>query len=271
MKNRRSAVVPCLTLSLLACLHLPLAAYADQAPLLSAEQPTMDSQPVTPPQPVAAQQPDATPQSADEHKTTFLNGEVKKQGQTTGDDQSQYNLQAGDSAANLQAETGAATAIPPYQLALQKLQHKQPLTADEYRSLGIGVLGYDTTRTYFQDEAVVDESYPGLPAYEAGIRKGDHEIVENVDDSGVKDPSRPSWMFSCGIAGQAMDITIRRGKQMLNFHMVRMNMEDIPDPKLRKTYEKLVQKLGSQPGTYEVNSDPRTPTAVSILKLLLKI
>jgi hypothetical protein len=247
-----------------------MAAHADDSPVLSAEQPTADSQPIAPAQQPAVPEP-AAPPSSGEHKTVLLNGEVKKQGAQLGD--SQYNLQANDTGANLQPETGAATATPPFKLALEKLAHNQPLTAEEYRSLNIGVIGMDSTRTFFQDEGVIDASYPGMPAYEAGIRVGDHEIFDNVDDSKVKDPTRPTWMFSCGVAGETMDVTIRHGKDIQTYHVTEMNMEDIPDPKLRKTYEKLVQKLGSQPGSYTFDSDPRTqtPKAVSLLKLLMKI
>ncbi len=246
-----------------------MAAQADDIPILAAEQPTADSRPIAPAQQPAEAQPATTEPATSEHKTTFLNGEVKKQG--AGTDDSQYDLQAKDNDANLQAETGAATATPPFKLALEKLQHRQPLTAEEYRSLNIGVIGMDSTRNFFEDEGVIDASYPGMPAYEAGIRVGDHEIFDNVDDSKVKDPTRPTWMFSCGVAGEIKDVIIRHGKNIQTYHLTEMNMEDIPDPKLRKTYEKLVQKLGSQPGTYTFDSDPRTPKAVSLLKLLMKI
>jgi len=271
MTNKRNPLIPRLVLSLLLCAQLPLAARADQAPALQPETASLDAQ--QPKQPKATDAQTTTTTTATT-TTTMLNGSVHKNESSTAADINNpsqnppQNSQTTDSSAKLQAETGSKDAAPPYALALQKLAAREKLSADDYRSLGIGVIGYETSRTYFQNEAIVTDVFPGCPAAQAGMRVSDRQIVAHVDDSKVVDPTRPVWMFSCGIAGQAVDVTVKRHHQLLNFHLVRMNMEDVPDPKLRRTYEQLVQRLGSQPGSIEI-PDPdstgstETPKRVS--------
>ena len=71
--------------------------------------------------------------------------------------------------------------------------------------------GMISTRQYFQPEAHVDEVFPGCPADKAGIQAGDQVIVSDDydDDANVKDPSIPTWMFSCGSEGQSVSVIVK--------------------------------------------------------------
>jgi C-terminal processing protease CtpA/Prc len=242
MTNKRFRSLPQL-LTLLMCAQLPLAAYANGASELKSEAPSADASQASQ---VGAQ------------ASTMLTGEVHK-------------ADSSQDANSLQAETASKGTGAPYALALKKLAARATLTSDDYRSLGIGVLGYEADRTYYKKEGKVTAVYPGLPAAEAGIEVGDKEIFANADDSKVVDPTRPTWAFSSGIAGQPLDITIKHHGQLRNVHLVRMNMEDIPDANLRHTYERLVQKLGASPdATVESTDMPNSISAPGTAKLILR-
>jgi C-terminal processing protease CtpA/Prc len=263
MTTKANRLLPRLLIVLLSA-QLPLAACASTPSELKSEAPTVDTSPATLPETTQ------TPM--------LLTGEVHKADSVTTQDANSnsqtFTQSVQTSSANLQGETATKDAPPPYVLALNKLAARAKLTSDDYRSLGIGVLGYESDRTYFTKEARISIVYPGLPAAEAGIKVGDREIYQKIDDSKVTDPTRPSWMFSCGIAGQSVDITIKHHGQLRDVHLVRMNMEDIQDPNLRRTYEELVQKLGSSSsGTIEEADVPKPPssTAKSLLKAVFKI
>ncbi|MFN8655747.1 MAG: hypothetical protein U0105_05375 [Candidatus Obscuribacterales bacterium] len=151
--------------------------------------------------------------------------------------------------------------------ALKKLALRAKLTSEDYRDLGIGVLGYDSDRTYFTQFAKITVLIPGCPAEKAGIRLGDLIIVdeEEAEDAGIKDPSIPTWVFSCGVEGQAVDLTIKRGDELLQFHLVRMNMEDVPDPHARHQYEQLVRQTGLSQGQVEINKPVSVPSTLRTL------
>ena len=90
----------------------------------------------------------------------------------------------------------------------------------------------------------IDESDPGCPAALAGIQVGDVEV--QADDHVWKgtDFQRENWNYGAGEAGTPVDLVIRRHGQLMTFHLVRMNIEDIPDESLRKEYESLLRRMG---------------------------
>jgi C-terminal processing protease CtpA/Prc len=150
--------------------------------------------------------------------------------------------------------TGGINKTDAYSRAMKKLAAGIELNSDEYRSLNIGIIGCDTDRTYFTKLATVTSLYDGCPAKEAGIKLGDQEIQDEArtDDSGVDDETVPKWSFGCGVAGDPVDLTIKRRGKILHFHLIRMNIEDVPNLKLRHTYEQLVKLTGVNNGDVEI-------------------
>jgi hypothetical protein len=159
--------------------------------------------------------------------------------------------------------------------ALAKLQSHQPLTAEDFRNLEVGCIGLDTVRPYQQKKAHVERVYPGLPAALAGIKVGDVIVDSDAesDDAKVVDPSITRWSFSCGIAGETYDVTVHRHGRPITFHLIEMNMEDIPDPTYRHQIEQLVQETGypahdvpiAQPDFY---SAPKPTASTSTAKFI---
>ncbi|MBU6452541.1 MAG: hypothetical protein KGS72_12220 [Cyanobacteria bacterium REEB67] len=150
--------------------------------------------------------------------------------------------------------TGGVSKRDTYSRALKKLAAGMELSSDEYRSLNIGIIGCDTDRTFFTKLATVTSLYDGCPAKEAGIKLGDQEVQDEAktEDADIADPTVPKWSFGCGVAGDAVELTIKRHGKILHFHLIRMNMEDVPDLKLRHTYEKLVKLTGVNTGNVEI-------------------
>jgi C-terminal processing protease CtpA/Prc len=134
--------------------------------------------------------------------------------------------------------------LPAFRGAIQKLIAREKLTSDEYRSLGIGVLGIHAERNLFSNRAEITALIPGCPAANAGIRVGDWEIVKNDPES--QTDSHGLSQFTCGLAGKLVDLTIRRRGHTLQFHLVRMNIEDIPDDRVRRAYEHQVNRMRSK-------------------------
>jgi C-terminal processing protease CtpA/Prc len=156
-----------------------------------------------------------------------------------------------NNSANLKSDTPLSDSDPAFQLVARKLAAGAELTADDYRSLGIGYLGYGLYRTFFQPVAKVESVDPGSPAQLAGIRKGDTIIVQHVDDSYAKDsPTTPRWMIQLRRAGVPVDVTVERHRKELTFHMVSINVEDIPDATVRSFWEETIRNLGN-PGEGE--------------------
>jgi len=268
---------------------MPLAAFAGEIPTLQAETPLIDSgrlaQALTPAdraalpaeQSAGAAQPDeqatGTDQQESKHSQLLTGGVEKKHRSDANDPTQKLDGETSDDSANLKSESASTDQATAYKLALQKVQSGAKMTSDDYRALGVGVIGYESTRTWFQNEAVVTAVYPGLPAYEAGIRVGDKILVKNVDDSDVVDPTKPKWVFSCGIAGTGADFEVKqRDGQIHNVHLVRANMEDIPDLKLRRQYEHFVSETGAPADNVEVhdfdnsaNSTGKTATAAKFI------
>jgi hypothetical protein len=230
-----------------------LSANANPSAQLRSEAASLDASPPRRSEPDKTQPIQTQP--PEEHKSKTLNGAVETT-ESLSAAQDDNNATAAptqdatkNASQNLQPET--ATRGPLYWLALKKLSAKKHLTADEFRSLGIGILGAEFYRTYYQEESKVEDLYPGCPAILAGMQIGDMVLDQNAEaeDAQIKDPTRPSWMFTCGLEGQKVDFKVNRRGELLTFHLVRMNMEDVPDPKIRRNYEKMVERLGGQEGS----------------------
>src|SRR5271170_1160871 len=144
MKERYECLSVKMSKSLIAValsLSLPLSVQADNTAKLMPETASLDSgQPVNPDSPPT--------------KTETLYGGVKKRQElpdVTGTSQNTlHDLNATDNDAKLQPEKASTDAASLYALAAKKLAAGQELSADEYRSLGVGCAGYESNRTFFQ-------------------------------------------------------------------------------------------------------------------------
>ncbi len=193
-------------------LPMPLAALADEGPALLPETASLDSEPV-----VRADSSTAPSESKP------LQGGVRKR----------------------QVVPEGADSSDLYSQAVKKLTSGIKLSAEEYRSLGAGCVGYESDRPFFQKIAIVSKVYPDSPADRAGIRKGDKLIDNDDSDEDAKDhPEIPRWKVSCGQAGTQVEVTVLRHKKTINLTLTRMNIEDIADDDVRHEWEKLIATLG---------------------------
>ncbi len=192
-------------------LSMPVSALADDGPSLVPETARLDSGPV-----VSAESSTAPSESKP------LQGGVRKRQVLAGADSSDL-----------------------YSQAVKKLTSGIKLSAEEYRSLGAGCLGFESDRTFFQKIAIVSKVYPDSPADRAGIRKGDKLIDNNdADEDAIDHPEIPRWRVTCGQAGTQAEVTVLRHKQPINITLTRMNIEDIADDDARHEWEKLIATLG---------------------------
>ncbi|MCW5823756.1 MAG: PDZ domain-containing protein [Cyanobacteria bacterium TGS_CYA1] len=132
-----------------------------------------------------------------------------------------------------------------FRMAAEKLQNGYNLSADEYRSLGVGCVGYESYRKYFQNIAVVTAVYRDSPASKAGIKVGD-KIVDNQKDNDFAhaNPHIKQVQIRLAQAGAPIDITVLRDGKQEKVTLVRMNIEDIQETKYRKMWENTVRRLG---------------------------
>jgi C-terminal processing protease CtpA/Prc len=118
------------------------------------------------------------------------------------------------------------------------------MTSEDYRSLNYGILGMVTWRSIFSGKQTVTEVYDGCPAALAGIRPGDIEIQADDHVWTRSDDQRSNWNIADGEAGTPIDIVIKRHGELLTFHLVRMNIEDIQNNSIRRMFERMLLRLG---------------------------
>jgi len=145
-----------------------------------------------------------------------------------------------------------------YALAAKKLSQGVQLSAEEYRSLGIGCAGLEATNTFFQKFGKVTDVYPGSPADKAGIRVGDKILAITDDKTAQKEqanPSVPLWDVTLDKEGTQQDVTIIRHGKSVTYNLTRINIEDIQDTTYRQRWEQIVSKLGyPEKGTFSGTS-----------------
>jgi len=132
-----------------------------------------------------------------------------------------------------------------YQAAIAKRDKRFKLTAEDIRDLQIGVTGIELVQLPGEDYAKVEAVVPGLPAALAGLKAGD--LVVGGDRSNFwmsSDPTKEAWAFTGGRAGTAVEYRILRKGEIVSINVVRMNIEDIADQRLRKIYEDMACRLG---------------------------
>jgi hypothetical protein len=236
LRNPREKLILCLTVSLLSLAQTNLSAFSDTA--LNPEEASLDTA-------VATSVPAET-----SHNSPLLNGSIHKTDinlPTTTDSNSEKPGAAMDAKATSTGETSAHAGEKSntYKLAVEKLGTGVKLTAEDYRNLNVGIVGMEAVRTFYTSKYKVIRIVKGSPADLVGIKIGDtYKKDDSFDDSKVKDPTVPAYMFSCGLAGEEQDYTMQRHGKTLQFHIVKMNMEDLPELKDRHQLEHLVSQTG---------------------------
>jgi hypothetical protein len=121
---------------------------------------------------------------------------------------------------------------------------RKKMSAEDYRNLNYGVLGIVTQKSILGSKQTVIDVITDCPAALAGIRPGDVEL--GVDDHAWtrEDNQRETWNRADGEAGTPVDVIIRRGRQTMTFHLIRMNIEDIKNSGIRHRYERMLRKMG---------------------------
>jgi hypothetical protein len=162
---------------------------------------------------------------------------------------SQLHGAANTDGASLQSEQAGADDL--FKLALQKLANRQKLSSQEFRSLGVGVNGFEADQKFFQYIAKVTAVYEDSPADKAGIKVGDklEEKRNPVYEARWKaNPTQPLFQVSFEPVGARKDFTVLRDGEKIPITLYAMNMEDIKEPKIRRMWEKMVSRLGYPQG-----------------------
>jgi C-terminal processing protease CtpA/Prc len=142
-----------------------------------------------------------------------------------------------------------------YNLAISKLVAREKMTSDDFRNLQMGMTGFELFRPWNKKYAEVTEVFPGCPAEQAGLEIGD--LIVSGDPSQnykPKDTTKPIWAFTGGKAGSVVNLKVLRDGEIIPISITRMNIEDVPDAKIRKFYENMAEKLTeSGEGIVEIN------------------
>jgi len=204
MKNAK-AVVTLFSSAAVICGLTLTPAYADDQAELKMQEPSLDTKTPT--------------------ETPMLNGSVSKH----------------DVAGNASADQ--AQSQEQWSFARLGGAHKGKRTSEDYRNLEFGISGLIELRLLFEHPIVI-KVFPGCPAEMAGIRPGDRVVSANGHKFGWRDNQRDFWRIMDGRAGTTVDVGILRHGQPLTYRLVRLNIEDIPDPKTRRMFEKMLDSLG---------------------------
>ncbi|MDR3615665.1 MAG: hypothetical protein P4L53_19055 [Candidatus Obscuribacterales bacterium] len=219
------------------CLFVPSTAWAKDSVALLSETPSIDTAPVSSQQEASS----ALPASAS--SSTFLYGRVKQRNR---DFDGGADAISANANVYVDLQTGSATEanVRLKAAAYKKLSQGFDLTADEYRSLGIGCIGYESTRTFFQNKGTITDVYKNSPAAKAGLRVGETIIQDASDNEAKADPTVPLWSVSVGREGDPVNLMVVRHGHNQSLTMLRYNIEDIEDPARRAEWEKIVRDLG---------------------------
>jgi len=213
-----------------ACVQMPLATWAHDNMALLPETPHPDASPISVGQETAA---------LSAPSPTFLYGRVKQRNKELDGNAVDTNADA-----KLQAETPAEARIRLKAAAYKKLSQGFDLTADEYRSLGVGCIGYESTRTFFQTKGKITAVYKNSPAAQAGLKVGETIIEDASDQEAKADPTLPIWSVSLAKEGTPVNLMVVRHGHQESLTILRYNIEDIEEPAVRTMWEKIVRDMG---------------------------
>ena len=239
-KNRHSRVAASVSLmSFALSLFLSAPAPADAAGELVAESAAMD----------VVKAPDA---ATPPENTVTLYGSVKKRqaaiDATADDNAGKLQGAADDNVGKLQGEQAANAEESLFRLAVKKLAAGEELSSDEFRSLKVGLCGFESSRTFFQPVGRVTIVYRNSPADNAGIRRGDRILSNDTDEEAKANPEQPRYQVTFDQAGTSAEMTILRHGRPVVYTLTRMNMEDIQEPEIRQRWEDIVRSLGFPKG-----------------------
>lgn len=137
-----------------------------------------------------------------------------------------------------------------------QLKSRTPqMSSEQFRKLEYGVIGLDAVLQVNGAGPVIRTLYPSCPAANAGMRPGDRIIQAQDHVFQPGEGQRVLWHIVGGKAGTPVDITVLRNGELIPFHLVRMNIEDIENVGIRRMYENLLSALGPpsyQPGNNAV-------------------
>jgi hypothetical protein len=122
--------------------------------------------------------------------------------------------------------------------SLKQIYERRVWSPEQLRKAQYGILGVVASRNIDGPGFVVQQLHRGCPAFEAGVRCGDIELQVNSHVFSDEDMLTTFWKVSAGRAGTPVKMVVLRGRQILTFDMVRLNIEDIPDITLRRMYER---------------------------------
>ena len=117
------------------------------------------------------------------------------------------------------------------------------MTSEDYRNLEYGILGMVTEKHFFGSKQTVTEVYSGYPAA-SRISTGDVELQTDDHVWNRGDDQRSNWNIADGKAGTPVDVIIKRHRQLITFHLIRMNIEDIQNDRIRRSFERLLRRFG---------------------------
>jgi len=138
--------------------------------------------------------------------------------------------------------------------ALDLGKRKPMLSPEEYRKMEYGIIGLDAlTPVFGSGGPTVTGLLKDGPAERAGMRKGDLLVKAKNHVFKHGEAQRVLWQIVGGRAGTPVDITVLRDGELITFHLIRMNIEDITDQPRRRQYEFLLNALG--PPRYESDGD----------------
>ena len=121
---------------------------------------------------------------------------------------------------------------------------RQALSAEDYRKMEYGVLGIVGQKSIFSRYYTVTHVLPDCPAAQAGVQVGDIQMQAGDHVFTDSDSQGTYWRTMCGKAGTPVDIVVKRGEELLTFHLVRMNIEDIQNERIRRMYEQMLSLFG---------------------------
>ncbi len=131
------------------------------------------------------------------------------------------------------------------------------MSSEQFRKLEYGVIGLDAVLQLDGTSGpVVRHLYPSCPAELAGMQPGDRIVQAQDHIFKPGEGQRVLWNIVGGKAGTPLDVTVLRQGQPITFHMVRMNIEDIQNERIRRMYENLLSALG--PPSYQAGNTAGT-------------
>jgi len=119
------------------------------------------------------------------------------------------------------------------------------MTTEEYRRLEYGVIGFNAELRFNVSGPVVTTLFPSCPAANAGIKPGDVLVTAGNHTFQSGEGQEVLWRVVGGRAGTPLEMSVMRDGMVLSFSLVRMNIEDIQDVRIRNYYEDLLSRYGA--------------------------